>query len=250
MIQPHILFEDDYLLAINKPSGMVVNRGFATEDETLQDWIDTNFNFPLAHDFEMRNGLVHRLDKETSGVLLIAKTPEVFENLQKQFKERGVEKGYVALVHGRVEPTEGTINAPVGRLPWKRTRFGVLKDGREAKTLYIVKSLINQLASQISTTYNLQPTTYNLQPTTSLSLLELYPKTGRTHQIRVHLKHIGHPVVGDILYAGRKTARRDREWCPRLFLHAKSLTFTHPVTEKHITIEAPLPKELEDVLLL
>jgi 23S rRNA pseudouridine1911/1915/1917 synthase len=168
------------------------------------------------------------LDKETSGLLIVAKTISAFENLQSQFKERKVTKTYIALVHGVVEPKEGEIIASVGRLPWRRERFGVLPGGREAITKYKVisyHSLITDHGSQFT-------------------LVELYPKTGRTHQIRIHLKFIGHPIVGDYFYAGRKTARDDREWCPRLFLHASKITFFHPVTGKEVKFESELPKDL------
>lgn len=233
-MEPTILYEDQDLLVINKPSGMVVNRAESVKGETVQDWIEgkgitgiTSTTSTTGTEFEKRSGVVHRLDKETSGVLLIAKTPEAFAELQRQFKAREVEKTYVALVHGRVEPKEGVIREPVGRLPWNRERFGVLAGGREAETEY--KTILKILNEEFT-------------------LLELYPKTGRTHQIRVHLKSINHPVVGDPLYAGRKTARRDREWCPRLFLHAKKIVFKHPVSSKMISVEAPLPGELREVL--
>ena len=160
---------------------------------------------------------------------MIAKTKEAFYNLQKQFKERRVAKKYQALVHGKVEMGEGEIKAPVGRLPWRRNRFGVLPGGREAATEY--KVLEN---------YETKEGKY--------SLLELSPKTGRTHQIRIHLKYLGHPIVGDTFYAGRKTARRDRVWCPRLFLHASEISFLHPKTGKRVSFESQLPADLGAVL--
>ena len=168
---------------------------------------------------------MHRLDKETSGILIVAKTKKAFENLQQQFKDRKISKTYTALVHGQVEPKEGTIEAPVGRLPWRRDRFGVLPGGREATTGYKVREYYKDY-----------------------TLLELKPKTGRTHQIRIHLKHLGHPVVADTFYAGRKTARADRLWCPRLFLHASGISFTHPETGKEISFKSKLPADLLQVL--
>ncbi|MBI4057802.1 RluA family pseudouridine synthase [Candidatus Microgenomates bacterium] len=239
-MKPQILYEDDYLLVIDKPAGVVVNRAESIKGETVQDWVEQKLKVQSAKfkvvensDFVRRAGIVHRLDKETSGVLIVAKTSDAFENLQAQFKERKVEKSYVALVHGCVEPEEGTISAPVGRLPWNRERFGVLPGGREAETRYKVESRKYRVFGNKREEF---------------SLLELYPKTGRTHQIRVHLKSIGHPVVGDMFYAGRKTARHDRQWCPRLFLHAQSIIFQHPSENRKVTVTSPLPEDLSRAL--
>lgn len=247
-MDPKILYEDNSLLVINKPSGVVVNRAESVKGETLQDWVEkyqiSNIKYKRSEisstayqkpgtNFEKRSGVVHRLDKETSGVLLIAKTPEAFQELQRQFKNREVEKKYIALVHGRVEPKEGTIKASVGRLPWNRERFGILPGGREAETQYKVLRILNQETSKGKKDF---------------TLLELHPKTGRTHQIRVHLKSINHPIVGDLFYAGRKTSRQDRQWCPRLFLHASQIVFMHPKDRRKISVEAGLPPDLEEVL--
>lgn len=244
-MEPRIIYKDKDLLVIDKPSGMVVNRAESVKGETVQGWAErrgttgiTGTTSTTGTDFERRGGIVHRLDKETSGVLLIAKTEEAFAELQRQFKAREVEKTYVALVHGRVEPNEGVIKAPVGRLPWHRERFGVLAGGREAETRYKTIS-----SFQFPCLAGRQAVSNE-----KLTLLELYPKTGRTHQIRVHLKSINHPIVGDSLYAGRKTARRDREWCPRLFLHAKKISFKHPVSSEVVSVEAPLLEELEKII--
>ncbi len=235
-MEPKIVFEDEYLVVIDKPAGMIVNRADTTQNMvTVQDWaeekilpINTNTT-NTTNDFYKRAGVVHRLDKETSGLLLIAKTLEAFVNLQAQFKNREVKKKYLALVHGKVIPEEGEINAPVGRLPWNRERFGVMPGGREAITKYkIVKY------------YNLNSNIY--------TLLELAPETGRTHQIRVHLKYLGFPIVGDSFYAGRKQARDDREFCPRVFLHAGFISFAHPVTKEKLEFKSDLPAELKKVL--
>lgn len=268
-VAPQILFEDEYLLAVNKPSGMVVNRGLPAGGLTMQDWVESNDKIQISKSkfdigrldlgFYQRSGVVHRLDKETSGVVLVAKTPEVFRALQRQFKAREVEKVYVGLVHGKVEPAEGVINAPTGRLPWRRTRFGVLPEGRGAVTKYRVLRYLEVRNERWKARFrggkwdnrpdiSLQSPASHIPRLTSFSLIEFYPQTGRTHQIRVHAKHIGHPIVADPLYAGRKTARRDRTWCPRLFLHAQELMFTHPVGGKRMTVEAPLPKDLARVL--
>ena len=229
-VKPTIIFEDESILVLDKPSGWITNDASTTTTQpVIQTWLRENFKYPLIGDRERRDGIVHRLDKETSGLLLVAKTPKAFENLQSQFKERKVTKTYIALTHGEIEPKEGEITASVGRLPWRRERFGVLPGGREATTNYkVIKTLKGE--------------------DEKFSLVELYPKTGRTHQIRIHLKFIGHPVVGDFFYAGRKTAREDRLWCPRLFLHASKITFFHPVTGKEVKFESNLPEDLNSTL--
>lgn len=222
------IYEDYDIVVVNKPFGVTVNRSETTKEDTLQDWVKTHIELEKGAfdtDFYRRSGIVHRLDKETSGVLVIAKTDAGFKNLQEQFKKRLVSKAYLALVHGKIEEKQGIIRLPVGRLPWNRMRFGVIAGGREAETVYQVLSIKH-----------------------SLSYLRLLPKTGRTHQIRVHLKHIGHPIFSDLLYAGRKTARSDRKLLPRLFLHASSLSFLHPTTNKQVLFESPLPDELANFL--
>lgn len=223
METPKVLYDDHYILAFDKPAGWIVNdSNTVSENPTLQDWVERNYNFETSHLKELRSGIVHRLDKPTSGVILVAKTKEVFEALQKQFSDRQIKKTYVALVHGRLKEERGVINAAIGRLPWKRTKFGVFSGGRPASTEYRL-----------------------LKYFSDYSFVELYPKTGRTHQIRVHLKHIGHPIVSDPLYAGRKTFRIDIKTWPRLWLHAKSIEFVHPITKEKIKIEAPLPSDLK-----
>ena len=228
-VNPTIIFEDESILVLNKPSGWITNDASTTTTQpVLQTWLRENLKYPLIGDRERRDGIVHRLDKETSGLLIIAKTISAFENLQSQFKERKVKKTYIALTHGEIELKEGEIVASVGRLPWRRERFGVLPGGREAITKYKVISYHSLITDHGSL----------------FTLVELYPKTGRTHQIRIHLKFIGHPIVGDYFYAGRKTAREDRLWCPRLFLHASKISFFHPETGKELTFESELPKDL------
>lgn len=228
-----ILFENDDFLIVDKQAGITVNRSDTTTGElTLQDLIEKEGKIDKNDtdlEFLNRSGIVHRLDKETSGVLIVAKNSKVFENLQAQFKERKVEKNYIALVHGKLSPGIGKISVPVGRLPWNRKRFGVLAGGREAVTKYKVLSIRYYVSKGTK------------EP---LSLVRLYPKTGRTHQIRVHLKYIGHPIFGDPLYAGRKTSREDRRHLPRIFLHAESLSFTDPKTGERVRFESQLPEEL------
>lgn len=223
-----ILFQDDSFMVINKPAGIVVDKAVTNKNKTIQDWVQESCQFPISSNHLYRNGIVHRLDKDTSGVLIIAKTVEAFEELQRQFKERETGKTYVALVHGRIEK-DGEIDEPVGRLPWNRERFGVYPGGKEAKTKYHVLRIMEHEGEQFT-------------------LLELHPETGRTHQLRVHLKHIGHPIVSDSFYAGRKTARNDQKWCPRLFLHAKSIEFKHPTTKEKVQYTAELPQDLQGVL--
>lgn len=230
MQQPEVLYQDTSVLALNKPAGWVVNDATTVGNTpTLQKWISENFDFETAKDFEYRSGIVHRLDKETSGIVLIAKTKESFHDLQSQFKERSIKKTYLALAHGKLKEKKGTITATVGRLPWRRDRFGVLPGGRDSETGY-----------QVIEQYEKGKEIY--------SLVELYPKTGRTHQIRIHLKHIGHPIVGDHFYAGRKTSRNDRKWCPRLFLHAAKIVFRSTESKKLIDLESPLAEDLQAVL--
>lgn len=230
-----IIFEDEDLLVINKPWGITVNRSDTTSaEETLQDLAEKSGKIEENtgdEEFDSRGGIVHRLDKETSGVMLLAKNPASFHELQRQFKERIIEKSYVALAHGQLSPRSGEISAPVGRLPWNRKRFGVLAGGREAMTHY-----------EVIREYEFPGTGEKL------SLVRLMPKTGRTHQIRVHLKYINHPIFADPLYSGRKTAREDRRELSRVFLHAEKITFQHPKSGEKMTFEAPLPPELSNLL--
>lgn len=233
-----IIFEDKNLLVLDKPAGITVNRSDTTKNEqTVQDWVEEReknqkINIDKESDFYKRAGIVHRLDKETSGILLVAKDEQSFRNLQKQFKERLVKKRYLALAHGKIKIKEGEIKAPVGRLPWNRKRFGILAGGRESLTKY---KLINYLVSKKN-------------KSDFYSLVELFPETGRTHQIRVHLKYINHPIFSDFLYAGRKTARTDRKFLDRVFLHASKISFIHPKTNKTINFESPLPPKLDSFL--
>ncbi len=228
---PEILFENDDLLVLNKPSGITVNRSETTNGNTLQDLVEKMR--PISTDEEPefidRSGIVHRLDKETSGCIIVAKNSSSFRNLQAQFKERRIEKEYVALSHGEIKPIEGEIDVPVGRLPWNRKRFGVLSGGREAVTGYKVEKYY-KLDGEV------------------LTYVRLFPKTGRTHQIRVHLKYINHPIFGDELYSGRKTSRNDRRKLIRVFLHAEKINFFDPKTEEQIECTASLPKELTSLL--
>ncbi len=229
-MNPEIIFEDENLMVLSKPSGWITNDANSTTTQpVVQSWLAKMFKFPIFDFPEGRNGIVHRLDKETSGILLVAKTKDVFENLQAQFKERKVQKKYVALVHGLLDQKVGIVQVSVGRLPWRRDRFGVLPGGRDSETIYKVLEFFQKGQDKFS-------------------LVELLPKTGRTHQIRIHMKYLGHPIVSDEFYAGRKTARNDREWCPRLFLHAGWISFFHPVSGEKVEFSLALPEDLEKVL--
>ncbi len=236
-----IIYEDNDLIVLDKPSGITVNKADTTKDElTVQSFVEEKFglkdNISANGDnqeFLQRAGIVHRIDKETSGILLVAKNNESFKNLQAQFKQRNVEKTYFALAHGLVTPDEGEISVPVGRLPWNRKRFGVLAGGKDSVTKYKVRS-----------TYELDLK----KQKEFLTFLELKPKTGRTHQIRVHLKYINHPIFSDPLYAGRKTSRDDRKILERVFLHAAKISFDHPKNGNRVSFESELPSELKGML--
>ncbi|MFC1649759.1 RluA family pseudouridine synthase [Patescibacteria group bacterium] len=229
-MEPLIIHETADYIIIDKPSGWITNSASTTKGQpVVQDWLYDNFEYPIAKDKESRSGVVHRLDKETSGALIIAKTQNVFVYLQKQFKNRKVKKTYTLLAHGVVDPEVGNIVVPVGRLPWRKDRFGVLPGGRSAKTDYKVNEMYEKEGEKFS-------------------LLDAYPATGRTHQLRIHFKHIGHPIVSDEFYAGRKTARSDRLWCPRLFLHAGSISFTDVSTSKKVIFSTDLPADLTKAL--
>jgi len=228
MLKIKILFEAETFLAVNKPAGLVVNRAETVKTVTLQDWMEKNYPSirQVNHEeFKSRSGLVHRLDKETSGVLLLAKTPAAFLDLKNQFKARKVQKTYLALTHGRLEPKKGNINLPIARVPGQRGRFGIVLSGRPALTFYQV----DQILSKYDQLY---------------SLIEASPKTGRTHQIRVHFQHLGHPLVADPLYLGKRLPA-DLTWCPRLWLHTRQIEFTNPETGEKQLIKAPLAKDLK-----
>lgn len=229
-MKPKIIFEDDSIFVVDKPTGWITNEADTTTDQpVLQKWIRENFDYPLKGSLEYRDGIVHRLDKETSGILIVAKNKESFEKLQAEFKNREVSKTYTALLHGKVEPEEGEIEAEIGRLPWRRDRFGVLPGGRKSLSEYKVVK-------------------YYPEERGGYSLVEFHPKTGRTHQIRIHAKHIGHAIVSDEFYAGRKTARNDRKFCPRLFLHASAIKFIHPESDQIVEFKSKLPNDLRSVL--
>jgi 23S rRNA pseudouridine1911/1915/1917 synthase len=215
-----ILYEDNDLMVVDKPAGMTVHPAAGHYDGTL-------VNAVLAHipDIEIENterpGIVHRLDKDTSGLIIVAKNPAAHMKLAGQFKEREVSKIYKALVNGHLSPETGIIDAAIGRDPRNRKRMAVTRNGRAAKTEYRVIKYIG-----------------------NYTLLEAKPKTGRTHQIRVHLSAIGFPIVGDPVY-GTKT-----EMLSRQFLHAYKLQFKLPSSGEYVSFESELPEDLKDALEL
>ncbi len=233
-----IPFEDDYLLVVNKPAGMVTHPGAGNHDRTL-------VNALLYYSKELssvqgwdRPGIVHRLDKNTSGLIIIAKNDMIHLALQKQLKERRIQKIYYALICGHMKKEKGVIEMPVGRS---------LKD-RKKMTVTNVKGRVAITEYELTDRFKLY------------DLLKIGIKTGRTHQIRVHFSFLGHPVFGDPEYGGRlkwhrgvfsvdkRTAQKAMELMPRQALHAKSLEFTHPVSGKTITIDSDLPEDFTSLL--
>ena len=233
-----IVFEDADLLVIDKPAGMVVH-------PAAGNWHGTLVNAVLHHcpDLEgvggaHRPGIVHRLDKDTSGLILVAKNDTAHRALQAQFKARTVHKTYLALVHGWLRQACGEINAPIGRDPRYRQRMAVvsLSQGRAAVTQYEVRQYLEQVMGN-SRGAGASDSRY--------TLVACHPLTGRTHQIRVHLAHIHHPIIGDALYGG---GRRASLACPRQFLHAERIRFRLPATGQEIEFVAPLPADLQALL--
>jgi 23S rRNA pseudouridine1911/1915/1917 synthase len=226
-----IVYEDEDLLVVNKAAGMAAHVGAGVKSGTLVNALLHHVRTLSAAGGEMRPGIVHRLDKMTSGLVIVAKNDAAHRQLAEQFKSREVRKTYVLLVHGRVTREQGEICKPVGRDPIRRTR---MKAGgvrpREALTRYKV---IGRFPG--------------------LTLIEAHPKTGRTHQIRVHFASIGHPVVGDTTYGAPAKLRiggRELATLSRTFLHACRLEFQHPGTRQALSFSAPLPAELAEFLTL
>ena len=213
-----VVYQDADLVVVDKPAGLTVHPAPGHPSYTL-----VNALLALCPDLkgiggELRPGIVHRLDKDTSGLMVVAKSAVAHNVLSRQWKLREVRKGYLALARGRVEPWEGVIQAPIGRNPRNRKKMAVVPNGREAETGYTV-----------------------LRYFKGYTLLEVFPRTGRTHQIRVHLAHIGHPMAGDRLYGGSELLERQ-------FLHAHLLGFHHPSTGQWMEFASPLPPELQAVV--
>jgi 23S rRNA pseudouridine1911/1915/1917 synthase len=216
-----IIYADDHMLAVNKPAGMVVHPAHGHRSGTLVNAILAHWPETIDVGGLERAGIVHRLDKDTSGLILVAKTEKVRTALQRQFKKRYVKKTYLALVEGHPEPRQGLIDAPIGRDKRHRKRMAVVRRGRSARTGYRVVRMYDRH-----------------------SLVELNPESGRTHQIRVHLAWLGYPIVGDTIYGYRKQhLLKDRH-----FLHAHQIEFTHPVTEETLLLTAALPEKLDHLL--
>lgn len=232
-----ILYEDDDVAAVNKPAGMVVHPGAGNPTGTLANAILAHAPGIAGVGDAARPGIVHRLDKETSGIVLLAKTPAAYAALQKQFKSRSVKKLYLALCVGRVEPTRGIINKPIGRDPARRQRMAIVADGRESVTPYEVVEVDTVSFESM-----------DFKKGNSYSLVRARPATGRTHQVRVHLASIGYPIVGDALYGAKRHDALSRVLAPRHLLHASEVTFEQPTTGKPIHLVTPLPADMQAVL--
>lgn len=232
----HIVYEDADILVINKPAGMVVHPAYS-------NWTGTMVNALLHHvqdlsgiNGELRPGIVHRIDKDTSGLLLVAKHDKAHRFLSNLFKSHSIEREYWAIVWGKLKKKKGTIETLIGRSPKDRKKFAVVKEGKTAITHYEMIAVYDYL-----------------------SLVKLHLETGRTHQIRVHMAHLGHPVFGDKTYGGDnpnlagnskkiKQAVNLLEKMPRQALHAKTLGFVHPTTRKIVKFDSKLPDDFNDVL--
>jgi len=214
-----IIYEDVDLLVVNKPSGMTTHPAPGNMAHTLVSAVLSHLPILPESDSPARPGIVHRLDKDTSGLILIAKTPLALANLSAQFKSRSVKKTYLALVCGRLKLSGGVIDAPIGRDRVRRQRMAIDTIGRCARTAYTV-----------------------LEQFHGYTLLEVRPETGRTHQIRVHLASVGHPVAGDVVYGSRS------ELVERQFLHAMRLNFMLPSTKETVEFTVPLPSDLQVAL--
>jgi len=227
-----IVYEDETFVVVNKPAGLVVHPAAGIHSGTLANALAYHFQQLPDSGAGVRPGIVHRLDRDTSGLLVVAKTETALEHLSDQFRDRTVFKSYVALVHGRVDVESGVIDQPLARDLSNRTRMAVVRGGRSALSLYRVRQRFDRF-----------------------TLLDVELKTGRTHQIRVHLAWLRHPVVGDETYgAGRDNTIQDAKLraavrnLGRHFLHAEKLAFTHPQTNARVEFSSPLPPELSNLL--
>jgi 23S rRNA pseudouridine1911/1915/1917 synthase len=218
---PDILFEDEHILVLNKPAGLMVHADAKNEGPTLVDWLLEHHPPIQAVGEEGRWGLVHRLDRETSGVMVVAKTLLAHARLKKQFANREVRKVYRTFVYGTT-PERGIIERPIGSSRGMGPRSAKQAYGKMREAITAYRTIINARIPA------------------AVSYVEVFPKTGRTHQVRVHFASLGHPVVGDTLYA---KARGSALGFERLALHALSLSFTHPGSGQEVTYEAPLPQD-------
>lgn len=218
-----VVHEDESVIVVDKPAGVVVHPGSGRTSGTLAAGLLERYPELEGVGAADRWGLIHRLDKDTSGAIVVARTSEAFDDLTAELRRREVERVYVALVEGRMSAPTGTVDAPIGRDTSRPTRRAVVPGGKHARTHYEVVRYYEE---------------------SDVSLLEVRLETGRTHQIRVHLAAIDHPVAGDATYGA---TRRDLA-VPRTFLHASKVTFTHPTTGERMDVEAPLPPDLLTVL--
>jgi 23S rRNA pseudouridine1911/1915/1917 synthase len=228
-----ILHQDEDVVVINKPAGLVVHPAAGHPDQTLVNALLHHVQDLSGIGGELRPGIVHRLDKDTTGVMLIAKHDEAHRKLTAAWNTDAVRKEYLALVYGAPEEDRGTVDAPIGRDPRDRKRMAVVEEGRHAITDY-------ELAERLR----------------YASLLRCRLRTGRTHQIRVHMKHLGHPIVGDPVYSGPqwrgipdKKIQRLLSALERQALHAARITFPHPRDGRVMVIEAPLPEDMREILV-
>lgn len=218
-----VLHEDPSVIVVDKPAGVVVHPGSGRTSGTLAAGLLDRYPELEGVGAADRWGLVHRLDKDTSGAIVVARTSEAFDELTAELRRREIERVYVALVEGRMSAPTGTVDAPIGRDPSRPTRRAVVPGGKHARTHFEVVRYYEE---------------------SDVSLLEVRLETGRTHQIRVHLAAIDHPVAGDATYGA---TRRDLD-VPRTVLHASKVAFTHPTSGERLEVEAPLPEELATVL--
>lgn len=215
-----IVYEDDDVAVVNKPQGMVVHPSAGHAQGTLVNALMYHMKNLSSINGVIRPGIVHRIDKDTSGLLMIAKNDQAHEALAQQLKDKTSLRKYIALVHGVIPHEKGTINAPIGRSKVDRKMQAIREDGKPAVTHFTV-----------------------LERFENFTLVELQLETGRTHQIRVHMKYIGYPLAGDPVYGPKKTLKGNGQ-----FLHAKLLGFTHPQTNERMTFEAPLPEVFKKTL--
>ena len=222
-----VIFQDDSILVINKPSGLVVNISDTSPQDTLQDLMKDIIKIDPedVSEFAQRDGIVHRIDKDTSGLLVVAKNKDAFNYLKSQFMHRTVKKEYLAVVLGRVTEPLFEIDAPIIRNPRNRMKMAVARKGRAAMTRF---ELMNNF----------------MVDEQSFSLLKCFPETGRTHQLRVHLAALQHPIAGDQIYMTRKQLFMVGDAFKRLMLHAWKIEFKHPKLQKELFFEAPLPVAL------
>ena len=227
-IELDVVYEDDDIIVVNKPSGMVVHPAPGNENKTLVNALLYHCKGTLSGiNGVIRPGIVHRIDKDTSGLLVVAKNDEAHVFLSSLLKEHGIKRVYHAIVTGHLKESEGTIDAPIARHPTNRKKMAVVSGGREAITHY-----------------------KTIEEFSGFTYAKMELETGRTHQIRVHMSHIGHPIMGDTVYGGGKTPfeKAHKSLIDGQMLHAKELSFPHPRTKEVVHFECPLPENFEKIL--